>query len=463
MFCLLMAGCTTVGPDYVAPAPMPDSSTDTAFEASASPAISQAPLPPHWWRLYNDTRLDALIEEALAANTDLREAAANLERAQASTREVHAAAGVQTSLEGSASAGETSSLGIGRPAGTHGSYDLGASISYQIDAVGRIRRAVESATASQEAKAAALDLARTTVAANVAAAYSDACAAGASLAVAQHSVALQQSSVKLIERGVRGGVFPALDATRSRSLLSQLQAALPGYRSTRRTALYRLAILMGRHPQDYPADLADCSAIPQMDQPIPVGDGAALIRRRPDIRQAERELAAATANIGVETAALYPSVSLGASAGTTSRTIDGLVSDSAFRFSVGPLISWSFPNTDVARARIDQASASAKAALARFDGTVLRALEETESALTRYANDLDENERLRSARDASREAATLQAKLSRQGAVSVLDVLDVQRSLASAEAALANSEAKLAADRVQIFLALGGGWEKEQP
>jgi len=459
------SACTTVGPDYAPPAlPAGVANGSTGdFEASASPAISRAPLPPRWWRLYDEPRLDALVENALAANTDLRAAAANLERAQALTREVRAASGIQTSIDGSASVGEASNLGIGNPAGVHDLFSLGGSISYEVDVVGRIRRAIEAANADEQVQAAALDLARTTVAAAVVGAYTEACAAGASLAVADHSVTLQRRSLSLTERGVQGGLFPPIDAIRSRALLAQLEAALPGYAAARRIALYRLAVLQGRAPQDYPADLADCASIPSLDQPIPAGDGAALIRRRPDIRQAERQLAAATARIGVETAGLYPTVSLGASAGTTSRTIEGLVSDSALQFSIGPLISWSFPNRSVARARIDQASATAKAALAEFDGAVLRTLQEAESALTQYAHDLDENARLRAARDRSREAAGMQTKLARGGAVSSLEVLDVERTLASAEAALAVSNAKLASDRVRIFLALGGGWEASGP
>ncbi len=459
------SACTTVGPDYAPPGLPAGVATGSTgdFEASASPAISRAPLPARWWRLYDDPDLDNLVEQAFAANTDLRAAAANLERAQALTREVRAASGVQTSLDGSASVGEASNLGMGHPAGVHDLFSLGGSISYEVDVVGRIRRAVEAATADEQAQAAALDLARTTVAAAVVGAYTDACAAGASLVVADRSVALQRQSLELTERGVRGGLFPPIDATRSRALLAQLEAALPGYVAARRLALYRLAVLLGQAPQNYPAKLTDCASIPSLDKPIPVGDGAALIRRRPDIRQAERQLATATARIGVETAALYPTVSLGASAGTTSRTIEGLVSDSALQFSIGPLISWSFPNRSIARARIDQASATARAALAAFDGTLLRALQEAESALTQYSHDLDENVRLRTARDRSREAAAMQTRLARGGAVSSLEALDVERTLAGAEAALAASNSKLAADRVRIFLALGGGWETDAP
>ncbi|AJA11759.1 outer membrane efflux protein (plasmid) [Sphingopyxis fribergensis] len=459
----ILAGCTIAGPNYVPPEPLAGIADrpNSAFEASSSPALADVPMPSHWWRLYNDPRLDALVEQALAANTDLRAAAANLERAHAVVREVRAAAGAQATVEGGPSVGQTTTLGVAPSAGIHSQIDAGVGISYQVDVVGRIRRAIEAANAGAEAQAAALDLTRTTVAADVVGAYTNACAAGAQIDVAQQSLNLQRRSLALTERGVRGGVFAPLDAVRSRTLAAQLAATLPPLEANRRVALYQLAVLTGKAPTDYPAELATCTAMPHIDRPLPIGDGAALIRRRPDIRQAERQLAAATATIGVETADLYPSISIGASAGTTSRRVSGLLSSSALRFNVGPLISWTFPNRGVARARIAQANAAAKAALAGFDGTVLTALREAESALTVYVRDLDENAQLRVARDQSRKAAGIQRRLSRGGTVSGLEALDVERTLATAESALAASDAKLASDRVAIFLALGGGWEAD--
>lgn len=325
--------------------------------------------------------------------------------------------------------------------------------------VGRIRRSIESAEASADAQLAAYDLARVTIVADLVSAYTDACAAGAQLEVAQRSLSLQQDSLALTRRGVRAGVFAPLDETRSAALEQQLAAALPPLEAARRVALYRLAVLTGHAPADYPADLAGCHTLPQLDRPIPAGDGAALIARRPDIRRAERQLEAATADVGVATAALYPEVSLGASLGTTARAIGGLADPAAYRFSLGPLISWSFPNRSVARTRIDQADATVRGALATFDGSVLNALRETESALTIYVRDLEENAYLEQARDLSREAAHNLARLRSGGTASGLEELDVQRSLASAEAALIASQVQLAKDQVAIFLALGGGWE----
>lgn len=458
---LTISACTTVGPNYTPPRlpAMIGTARGTGFEASSSPAVSSAPLPGQWWRLYQDPTLDGLVAEALTANTDLRAAAANLERARAQVQEVRAAAGLQTALGGGETFAQTSTLGIAPAGGAHASTDLGIGISYEVDVVGRIRRAVEAQTASAEAQAAALDLARVTVAAGVVSAYTSACAAGSQLVVAERSLKLQRDSTALTARGTKAGLFPQIDLVRAQALIAQLEAALPPLERDRRVALYLLATLLGRAPTDFPAELERCATLPSIGRPLPIGDGAALIRRRPDVRQAERSLASATASIGVETAALYPSISLGASFGTTSRTVGGLLSDSALRFGFGPLISWTVPNRSVARARIAEANATARGALANFDGVVLTALRETQTALTRYVRDIDENTALRTAREQTRRGADLQARARLRGTISGLDLIDAQRSLASAQSALAASDAQLAADRTAVFLALGGGWE----
>ncbi|MFT4101990.1 MAG: TolC family protein [Burkholderiaceae bacterium] len=461
----LLGACASVGPDYAPPALPADLSTRpaAAFDAAGADGLSSAALPARWWELYADPRLDALIDEALRANTDLRAAAANLEKAQAVVQEVRATDGVRPSINASTSLLRNSTLGVGAADHAHGVVDAGVGVSYEIDVVGRIRRSIEVATASEQARAAAYDLARITVVANVVGAYTDACAAGARLAVARQSVELQRQSLALTTRGVRAGITAPIGEVRSRALLAQLSSAVPPLEGSRRAALYGLAVLTGHAPADFPPELAQCASIPRIAQPLPVGDGTALIRRRPDIRQAERELASATAAIGVQTAALYPTVSLGASVGTTFRMGGEPLGGSAFHYSLGPLISWTFPNRQVAQARIDEAGADARAALAKFDGVVLASLKEAESALTAYAQHIEENRQLREARDRSREALDMQRRLASGGTVSNLETLDVERTLATAESALAASDSTLATDRVRIFLALGGGWEALGP
>jgi outer membrane protein TolC len=250
----------------------------------------------------------------------------------------------------------------------------------------------------------------------------------------------------------------ALDNSRARAQLDQLRASLPPLEAHRRTALYKLAVLTGEVPANFPADVAKCDMPPRVANAIPVGDGAALLRRRPDIRQAERTLAASTARIGVATAELYPNITLGASFGSIGM-IPGIGDSNTWHYGLGPLISWSLPATSSARVHIEQAEATTKGSLAKFDSVVLNALRETESALTVYARELDRNAALKSSRDQSKLAERQADKLYRYGRVDFLSKLDADRALAVSESAVAASDAQLASDQVNLFLALGGGWQ----
>ncbi len=349
--------------------------------------------------------------------------------------------------------------GLPNPLADGYSHDAGIGVSYQLDLFGKIRRGVEAASADRESAEAALDLVRVTVAADTARAYADSCAARHQVRVAQQSVDLQQRFVDMTGRRIQAGRGTVLDDARARAQLEQLRAALPPLLAQQRTAHYRLAALTGRMPAEMPDGEIACVAAPRLAAPIPVGDGAQLLRRRPDVRQAERTLAGATARIGVATSELYPSVSLGLSAGTTG-AMERLGASNAFRWSVGPLISWTLP-TSSGRARIAEAEASTAGALARFDGVVLNALRETESAMTVYARELDRNAALQAARAQSALAASQSHRLYDAGKIDFLTVLDADRTLAANDSALAASDAQVAADQVTLFLALGGGWEQD--
>uniref|UniRef100_UPI00289DCA5B TolC family protein n=2 Tax=Brevundimonas TaxID=41275 RepID=UPI00289DCA5B len=235
-------------------------------------------------------------------------------------------------------------------------------------------------------------------------------------------------------------------------------ATLPPLRAQRDGALFRLATLTGRTPAEASEAARGCQAPPQLSQPIPIGDGAALLARRPDVRQAEARLAAAAARVNVATASLYPTISLGGSLGSTALDASDLGEDANFRFSVGPLISWSFPNIAVARARIKQADAQTDAALATFDQTVLVALQETETALSAYANELDRRAALLNARDQAATAVRLSRLRFEAGADNFLTLLVSERALAAADAALAASEAQVVTNQIALFKALAGGW-----
>ena len=458
-----LAACGTVGPDYRVPdqAVVRDPAAAAPFAGATDAAFSAAPLPPRWWRLYQDPALDALVEKALAANTDLRVAAASLARARAVQEETEAAGRPAIGLSAAPSYGRSSAAarGLAAPLDNAGAYDAGATVSYQVDLFGKIARALEGAQADTDAALAAYDLARVNVAAGTVRAYADACSSAAQISVAQRSLDLQREFLALTDRRIQGGRGSALDASRAQAQVEQQRAVLPPLLAQQRGALQRLAALTGETPAAIPAAASRCAAMPRLDVPVPVGDGAALLRRRPDIRQAERGLAGATARIGVATADLYPSISLGLSAGS-SGALGGFGNTNTLRWSIGPLISWSIPVNGAAQARIAEARAANDAALARFDGAVLNALRETETALTVYARELDRNAALKAAREQSALAAEQAGTLYRYGRTDFLTALDAQRTLASAESALTASDAQIAADQVALFMALGGGWEQ---
>lgn len=459
---LALGGCV-MGPNHADP--RPGSPAQTPFVSGTSPVFSGDQPPGRWWSLFADPLLDRLIEQALAHNTDLRVAAASLRRARAVLRETRTGRFPTATFNASATYSRQSGdqIGFSGAGGEGESYDVGIDASYQLDLFGRLRRAIEASRADAEAAQAAFDLARITVAAETARAYAEACSAGRQLAVARETVRIQEQTFDLTRRLLEGGRGTALETSQAGAQLEQVRATLPTLEGQRQTALFRLAVLTGRPPAEFPTEVSTCETSPAVARPIPVGDGASLLRRRPDIRRAERELAAATARVGVAIADLYPSISIGGSLGSSATSLGGLGSGSGFRFSLGPLISWSFGNFGTGRARIAQAEASAEGALATFEGTWLTALEETESALTRYARELDRLAALRRARTQSAEAARIARLRFQHGREPFQVVLDAERVLAQADAAVAQSEAQLSDYLVALFLALGGGWQEQPP
>lgn len=456
---LALSGCV-VGPDYVSPAP--NAPAQTSLSEAGAPGFVPDEPPADWWKLFETPTIDRLVGEALAANTDLRVAAANLRQARATLRETRAARLPSTTVTAQGGYGQVSGSTLGlNGAGPRGdSYDVGLDVGYQVDLFGKITRAIEAGRADVEASQAAYDLTRVTVVAETIRAYSDACAAGQQLAVASQTLKLQQDTFDLTRRLEAGGRGTGLETSQGQALLEQTRAAVPIYEAARKSALFRLAVLTGKPPAEFPADVASCATPPAVRQAVPVGNGATLLARRADVRAAERRLASATAQIGVATADLYPNISIGGSIGSTANSPEGLFKSSGLNFSIGPLISFSFPNTSVARARIAQARAGADAALATFDGTWLAALRDTETALAAYVASGQRVEALRRARDASGEAARIARLRYRAGAEGFQTVLDAERSQASNELLLAQAESDFSDATITLFLALGGGWQQ---
>ncbi|KTE24773.1 MULTISPECIES: efflux transporter outer membrane subunit [unclassified Sphingopyxis] len=455
---LTLSACA-VGPDFVAPTPPVTASGP--FLSTKAGVTSTAAADAEWWRLYKDPVLDGLVADALAANTDVRVAVARIAKARASLREVRGDRLPSTSLSAGATYGRVSEGQV--PAGadrTGWQVDAGLTVGYEVDLFGRVSRGIEAARGDVAAAEADADAVRVTVAAETARAYADAASAAERLGVAERIVALLDKSVALTARRAEVGLTTKLDTARIAALRDQRRADIPAIAAERDAALFRLATLTGRAPAELPQIAAARTTTLRLDQPIPVGDGAALLARRPDVAAAERRLAASTARIGVATSDLYPKVTLGASVGQTSSGLGDLFGGGPLRWLLGPLINWNFLNQEGARARIAGAEADTQVSLATFDGTVLRALEETETALSSYAHQLDRRTALQAARDQAETAVKITRAQQREGAIDGLVALDAERTFAEAEASLALADARIADAQVDLFRALGGRWNR---
>lgn len=462
----LLAACA-VGPK--APdAPLPPSASGAFVSTpngTATGAVSTAETRNDWWRLYDDPVLDGLIEQAFAENNELEAAIANVRSVRATLSETRGGRLPTLTATASATSSRQSAGSIPPGQGPGGrqpdleTYDVGLETSYEVDLFGRVSAAIRAARADAEAAEAAMRTVQITVAAETARAYADACSANAQIAVAERTIGLQGRTAELTRRLRDGGAGSGLDVARAESQLASTRAQLPTLHAQRDGALFRLATLTGRTPAEVSEAARACTRPPQLSRPIPVGDGAALLARRPDVREAERRLIAAAARVNVAVANLYPRITLGGSLGATALDIGDLGEEDNFRFSLGPLLTWSYTNPGVAQGRVNRAEANTDAALATFDQTVLLALQETETALTNYANELDRRAALTEARNQAAEAARLARLRFDAGADSFLSVLDAERTEAAAEATLAQSEALVTTYQIAVFKALAGSWE----
>ena len=461
---LLLAGCV-VGPGYKAPTPPTPSTGAFSSSLPATVGTTMQP-PPNWWELYKVPALDALVQEALAHNTNIEVAAANLVTARGALAQARAGRYPSTTLSatgtygvGTTTAADAVAAGLPPPQ-PYPYYTAALDASYEIDFFGRITQQIRAARADLEAQQAAEDIERVSVAGETTRAYLDACAYAEELAVARESLDLINQTYNLTVIQARYGVASELDLARERQLVAQTQATLPGYEGQRRVALFELAVLTGRPPEEISRDADACKAPPKLTTLLPIGDVRGLFKRRPDVRQAERQLARDFARIGVATADLFPTISISAFGETAAGSLGQLGTLGALSYGIGPALSWSFPNILVARAEIQQARGNASASYARFQGSVLQALQDTEEAVTNYRAELDRHAALITSRDQAQIAAKLAEVEYQNGAASFLDIITAQTNLVDANQALASSDQAIVSDQVTLFKALGGGWEQ---
>jgi NodT family efflux transporter outer membrane factor (OMF) lipoprotein len=458
---VLLAGCRA-GPNYHAPSPPKNAEAPLV---SVNEAVeTRTATPDAWWVLYNDARLDTLEREAFRANRDLAAADANVAAARAVLSAVRANRYPSTEVAASAIRGrdpvtdEILEL-TGRQPQTIWLFEDLFQVAYEVDLFGRIHRQIEAAGANAEATAAARDSVKVVVAAETARAYAAVCALGEQINVAQHSLEVVSREAEIAQKRYQAGGGSNFDVQRAQALVAQVRSGIPTLDGERRAALFTLAALLGRAPKDAPVEIEDCVEPPHLTTLIPVGDGSALISRRPDVRQAERRLAAATAQIGVATADLYPTVKLVGFYGGAAPRVSELTTNAGLAWGVGPSISWTFFNQSAARARVREAKASQVGALASFDSVVLGALKETEQTLAVYGAALDNRQSLVEAREKTRVAFDIARDEYAAGGLTYLDLLTTEQSLVALDASVAAADAALVLDQISLFKALGGGWK----
>ncbi len=449
LLALLTSGCMT------APLPPPTVAPPSATGGFADvPSASIDPVPDDWWRLYDDPVLDRLVLASLAANAELRVAYANLDGARAAVRQARAARLPQTTVE----SGLTLDNSAGQPSASSNvpttDYDLALTASWDTDLFGRLRSAALAARADAAAQEAALDGVQVAVVADTVLAYVELCGATQALAVAGEQVTVQQRAVDALRDQLAAGEVSPLEVSQAATLAAATRAALAPFEAAQANARYRLSTLARRPPAEARVDPVTCEALPKLSAAAPVGDGAALLLRRPDIREAERRLAAAAARIGVARADLYPRVNLGGALGLLTGRLVATGS---------PLVSWAFPNQAPARARLVQARATERAALAGWDVAVLRALREVESALAAYDAEQSRNRALAEATKEARLTARRAVARVRLGDAAPLLRLDADRTAAQAALTVAQSDLAIAQAQVTLFRALGGGWRTAAP
>ena len=453
----LTSGCA-VGPNYK----QPQTSLAASFENSPTNAVasSEAALAT-WWKGFNDPKLDALVEQATSKNHDLRIATANLKEARALRRLVTFDFAPTVQANGSYSETLLSKAaalpGTPRDKREFELVDTGFDATWELDFFGRVRRSVEAVNAQAAAtEADRLDV-LVSVTAEVARNYLELRGQQNQLAVARRNADVQKETLKFTEDRLQGGRGTDFDVSRSRSLLNLTLSPIPPLEAGILKAIHRLGVLTGQQPTALNSDLSAPAPLPAAMPALAGGSPEALLRRRPDIRAAERSLAASTARIGIATADLFPRVTFVGKVGMEASTFAGLGRSGAENWSFGPHITWAAFDLGRVRARINATDARAEASLAIYERTVLLALEETENALVDFERERSRYAFLETSAQASQKAADLAHQRYEGGVTDFLSVLDAERTLLEAQDRLAASQTRTATAFVAVYKALGGG------
>jgi NodT family efflux transporter outer membrane factor (OMF) lipoprotein len=464
----LFQGCA-VGPNYQQPktaAPAKWSAPLAGGEANLEPSVAA------WWKSFNDPQLDSLVERAVNSNHDLRIAGARVREARALYRIASSQLWPTVDAGGSYARQKQSKnqpvLGsLPMPSGIpfeNNVYQAGFDASWEIDVFGGNRRAVEAG----KAEVAAAEFGRrnvlVTLLGEVACNYVELRGCQRRLEIANKNLKTQEEALALTEDRFKKGLTSDLDVQQAATLLANTRAVIPMLETGIQGYIHRLGVLLGQPPEALLAELSAPAPIPSAPPTVPVGLPSELLRRRPDIQQAERQLAASTARIGVATADLFPKFSLTGVAGYESTSASDWFSGGSKFWSLGPTVQWRVFDAGRIRANIRVQNARQEQSLAAYEETVLMSFEDVENSLVAYAKEQIRRRSLEDAVKSSQESLHLANQLYANGLASFINVLDAERSLYQAEDELVQSDKAVTQNLIGLYKALGGGWEKlEQP
>jgi outer membrane protein, multidrug efflux system len=472
----LAAGCS-VGPNYQ----KPDLPVPAAWQEAQQKGVdTRSAELARWWTVFNDLLLNSLAERAVRSNLDLRLAEARIREARATRAVTASAAWPTVNVSGSYTRNRASENAIGVP--TQGAvfapgqsavvapsggganldqnfYQSGFDANWEIDVFGGVRRSVEAADATVEATVEDRRDVLVTLLGEVARNYIDLRGFQRRLGVARANLKTQHDTLELTQVRFQAGLASDLDVAQQEAQVNTTEAQIPTLESSLKQVAYVLDVLLGSQPGTLWNELAKETAIPNLPPEVLVGLPSDLLRRRPDIRRAERQLAAATAQIGAAMADLFPKFSLTGTAGLQSVSASDWFTRGSRFWSIGPTITWPVFDAGRIRANIEIRNAQQEQALTLYERSVLIAFQDVETALVNYANEQARYRSLTDAVTANRRAVTMANELYIRGLNDFLNVLDTQRSLYVTESELAQSQATMATNIVALYKALGGGWE----
>ena len=481
----LLTACA-VGPDYHPVTPATPSGFRDLNAGQQSKPVSQtlASQPdPAWWHNFKDPQLDSLVDRAIAGNINLQQAVLRIAGAREQTLQAGAAAlpsvtanasvqreqlGIEGELDSSGVRAGAQNIdpelasrldSLSRPVNLYqGSFDA----SWEIDLWGRVRRSIEAAKAQTQASIEDRNDALVSLEAEVARTYLQLRGAQSVAQTIETQIDVARQTLELTRSRQQNGLAPQTDVENASAQLGSLQAQLPTYQAQQRQAMNALAVLLGQAPGTLDHELADNKPLPAVPAMVAVGVPSTLARRRPDIRQAEASLHAATANIGVSVAQMFPDLSLTGQFGMRNTDADYLTHWSSHFYSFGPQVSLPIFQggkliSSVRLARVDQANA----ALA-YRQAVLTALQDVENALVSYHTDQDRVKGLEQTAQSMQNAFDLARDSYRQGLSSFINMLDAERQLAQARQQIASAQVQTGVDLVSLYKSLGGGWEGYQ-